>query len=161
MKMCDDCGVNPANIHLTQIINNETTISHLCEHCAEKKGISISLAEELQNLEDEEQQHDMAVTCPQCGTSLADFKESGRLGCAHCYYAFEKDIEELLIQMHGTSEHKGKGYCGEAFVFDQSDIKRLRHEMDIAVRNEKFELAAELRDKISNLSSGMNNGVSK
>lgn len=161
MKMCDECGVNPANIHLTQIINNETSISHLCESCAQKKGISISLAEELQQLQ-EGQQEEERITCPHCRTTLADFKEKGWLGCAHCYHAFEKDIDELLIQMHGADEHNGKQYQGKAyFALEEQDIKRLRHQMDIAIRNEKFELAAELRDKILSLTSETGNGVDR
>ncbi|MFP4418052.1 MAG: UvrB/UvrC motif-containing protein [Fibrobacterota bacterium] len=160
MKMCDECGINPASIHLTQIINDETSISHLCESCAQKKGISISLVEEFENLQEEPQ--DEKIACPHCRMSLSDFKEKGLLGCAHCYFAFEKEIDELLIQMHGADEHKGKEYHGKEYVaLEAEDIKQLRHELDIAVRNEKFELAAELRDKILSLTSEIKNGVDR
>ena len=47
MNMCDECGINPANIHLTQILQNETHVFHLCDECARKKGINISIQDGL------------------------------------------------------------------------------------------------------------------
>ena len=40
-KLCDECNSNPANVHLTQIVQNEVIVQHLCEECAKHRGISI------------------------------------------------------------------------------------------------------------------------
>jgi protein-arginine kinase activator protein McsA len=58
----------------------------------------------------------------------------------------------MLIQVHGSATHKGKQYHisntrGKA----TADIKRLRHELAAAIKNEQFEQAALLRDAIHNL----------
>ena len=37
--MCDNCGSRGAVVHLTQVVNNEITTSHLCEACAAEKGL--------------------------------------------------------------------------------------------------------------------------
>jgi protein arginine kinase activator len=149
-KMCDECGKNPANVHLTQIVNDETAVFHLCEACARGKGIHISIGDgdQPRGLNTREQQ----ILCPECGLSLADFREKGWLGCAHCYRAFEKEIDELLMQVHGARVHKGKTYRIPDIVSTRgNDIQKLRRELDNAIRNEKFELAATIRDTINSL----------
>ena len=37
-QTCDQCGDADAVVHLTQIVNNEMMVSHLCEKCAAAKG---------------------------------------------------------------------------------------------------------------------------
>jgi len=152
MKMCDECGMNPANIHLTQIMNDETHIFHLCDECAKKKGINISVNEEA--FEDSTQQPQVPdKICTKCGLKYSEFKSKGWLGCAQCYTAFESEIDELLVQVHGSSIHKGKKYAGVAHTEIEVtvQIKRLRHELAAAIKNEEFEQAAVLRDAIHNL----------
>ncbi len=164
MKLCDECKTNQANIHLTQIVNNEVTVYHLCEECAKKKGISIVIDESKVALgHDAEKETDDALspqskeqklTCSKCGTTFDDFKEKGWLGCQYCYTAFEKEIDRLLVQVHGTNQHKGKKYrIAPSTVHDTDDLFFLRKELDNAIRNEKFELAAAIRDKINSVSS--------
>ena len=148
MKLCDECGINPANIHLTQIMQNETQISHLCEECAKKKGISVSIQEEP--AESEQQESKIDKTCKRCGCTFSQFRSKGWLGCSDCYTAFEKEIDEILIQMHGSLVHKGKRYTMHSGTPQalNGEMKRLRHELAIAIKNEEFEQAATIRDAI-------------
>lgn len=152
MKLCEECGIKPANIHLTQISQNETTVLHLCEECARKKGVSVTIDYGISESKSQELEND--VVCPECRMKFSEFRERGRLGCSYCYRAFEKDIDDLLHQMHGTSAHKGKQY---RILFESEasskDLEHLRSELDNAIRNEKFELAAVIRDKISGIKS--------
>ena len=37
--LCDECKKNEATINFTQIVKNEMTTYHLCDKCAEKKGL--------------------------------------------------------------------------------------------------------------------------
>ena len=155
MKVCDECGILPANVHLTQINQNETQVFHLCEDCARQKGITISVNEEgeTQAVVDEK-----AVSAPQlpdkscskCGLKLSEFRNKGWLGCAECYHSFDEEIEQLLIHVHGSSLHKGKKYAGAVHA-TRSDLRRLRSELTTAIKNEQFEQAVTLRDAIHSI----------
>ena len=151
MKLCDECGMNHANIHLTQIMQDETHVFHLCDECAKKKGISISVNEgALEESLAEPPRPDKI--CTRCGLKYSEFRAKGWLGCAVCYIAFETEIDDLLVQVHGSSLHKGKKYIGVAAGVEISgQIKRLRHELAVAIKNEEFEQAAMLRDAIHNI----------
>ena len=79
-----------------------------------------------------------------------DFKSSGRLGCAHCYGAFERSLRELLRRVHGNSRHAGRRYeppRPEALE-KVSTLGELRDRLRRAIEAEQFELAADLRDRI-------------
>lgn len=152
MKLCDECGVKPANIHLTQIMQNETLVSHLCEACARKKGISVVLNEEQAEVAAEDTPPVVEKKCHRCGLAYSRFRSKGWLGCSDCYQSFEQEIDELLLQMHGSLEHKGKRY--HAIVPAPKilgDMKKLRHELALAIKNEKFEHAATIRDAIHSM----------
>jgi protein arginine kinase activator len=154
MKLCDECGVNPANIHLTQIMQNATQVSHLCEECARKKGISVTITEEepvVSGARNGEAVID--ITCKQCGCTYEQFRSKGWLGCPDCYNAFEKEIDTLLMQMHGSLIHKGKRYHtpGGSSQELTVEMKRLRQELAVAIKNEEFEQAATIRDAIHSI----------
>ena len=154
MKRCDECGINPANIHLTQIMQNETHVSHLCEECARKKGINVSLNEETEEASPQKKAPAPDKTCERCGCTYAQFRSKGGLGCSECYRAFEKEIDELLIQMHGSLVHKGKNYAVSSETATQElngEMKRLRQELAVAIKNEAFEQAATIRDAIQSI----------
>src|SRR5512133_301139 len=152
MNKCDDCGINPANVHLTQITNDETHTFHLCDECARKKGINITVGESVFEQFSEQAPQVPNRICTKCGLKYSEFKLKGWLGCAQCYTAFETEIDELLVQVHGSSVHKGKKYNGAAAVTEVTgQIKRLRHELATAIKNEEFEQAAMLRDAIHSL----------
>ena len=150
LKKCEKCKQEPATIHLTYIMNGDITAMHFCEKCAKERGIVVAAGSESARKES----RDGDIACPECGITLAEVREKGWLGCARCYRAFAKDIQELLIELHGTDAHKGKRYRDfEADIIDYSDIQRLRRELENAVRNEQFETAAALRDKINQIKS--------
>ena len=162
-KNCDECNTDPAKIHLVQVAYNEVTIQHLCEECARKKGIFIVIEEEQNSMKSDiqnstkkhriEKKEDLKIVCSTCRMSLAEFKQKGWLGCSDCYSLFEKDIKSLLIQVHGTNEHNGKRYRTSKKISDSKEnLMYLRSELQNAIRNEKFELAAVIRDKINNYS---------
>jgi protein arginine kinase activator len=129
---------------------NETQVSHLCEDCARKKGISVSLNEEITVTPIEKTSLDENKKCKNCNCTYATFRSKGWLGCSECYQSFEKEIDEVLIQMHGSLVHKGKRYTGIAGTMQTltGEMKRLRHELAVAIKNEAFEQAATIRDAI-------------
>jgi protein arginine kinase activator len=92
------------------------------------------------------------LVCPQCGFTQPDFKKTGRLGCPQCYVTFSEGLGVILKDMHKGVSHKGKvpsrAARTEAF---QSKLKSLHVELQAAVQSENYEVAASLRDQISNL----------
>ena len=155
--LCDQCKERDAVVHLTQIVNAEVTQLHLCEKCAAAKGIETTVAMPKHPLGDflhaVQQQSAPAEgdqsRCAYCGTSLRDFRASGRLGCAQCYTAFEGALRELLRRVHGAARHRGReADVPEPPVVVASDLDVLRERLQQAVAAEEFEVAARLRDQI-------------
>jgi protein arginine kinase activator len=158
---CDHCGERPAAIHLTQIVNNSVTQVHLCEVCAAEKGVHTSASIAKFPLSDflaslgkattkTEAGPDAATPCSFCGATLADFRETGRLGCPHCYATFEVHLRDLLRRLHGSSQHVGEIYLPQGTRAQEATrtLVDLRDQLRRAVEAENFELAAELRDRI-------------
>ena len=87
-------------------------------------------------------------TCPRCGATLQDFRETGRLGCADCYRTFETPLRDLLRRVHGSTHHMGERYAEREPQAAREQASELREQLRLAVETENFELAAELRDRI-------------
>ena len=159
MYLCNECGMNHATIHVTFISGESTVVSRLCDECARKKGISVSIVEDgpLLSCKQPSPAEGLAaaegVKCAGCGLPFSEFESKGRLGCPECYCTFEKEIDALLRQMHGTAVHKGKTCPQKHLSTDVKDIRLLRAELEEAVKKEAFERAAAIRDVISSLSA--------
>jgi protein arginine kinase activator len=94
------------------------------------------------------------IKCPQCGFTQADFKKSGRLGCAECYKTFAEGLEGLLKSMHKGTRHTGKVPEGMRQTRDLSDrLKALQQKLAKAIEEENFEQAAGLRDEIKQMTN--------
>lgn len=158
---CDQCGERPAAIHLTQIVDNTVTTVHLCETCAAEKGVqseasvakfplSDFLASMGKGAAGALPQGTDSGQCEFCSGTLQTFRETGRLGCPHCYNSFEPHLRTLLRRLHGASRHVGKVYLSPAEAPDtrKPSTTALRDHLRRAVEAENFELAAELRDQI-------------
>jgi protein arginine kinase activator len=164
---CDQCHEREAVIHLTQIVNEQVTTLHLCERCAAEKGVESAATVEqnpfakLVAASMGKPTPDLTLTgatprgaCPRCGGTLQDFRQSGRLGCAHCWRAFEGPLRDLLRRLHGSTVHMGERYTehtgAQAPTNGNSGGAQadLREQLRLAIETENFELAAELRDRL-------------
>jgi protein arginine kinase activator len=159
---CDQCHEREAVIHLTQIVNEQVTTLHLCEKCAAEKGVENTgaiaktplgsfLAAMGKGTDQAPSLHSAGDTCPGCGGSLQDFRESGRLGCAECYRVFDAPLRDLLRRLHGSTHHMGERYSGSGPAVASNgheQASELREQLRLAVETENFELAAELRDRL-------------
>ena len=164
---CDQCHEREAVIHLTQIVNEQVTTLHLCERCAAEKGVESAATVEqnpfakLVAASMGKPTPDLTLTgatprgaCPRCGGTLQDFRQSGRLGCAHCWRAFEGPLRDLLRRLHGSTVHMGERYTehtgAQAPTNGNSGVAQadLREQLRLAIETENFELAAELRDRL-------------
>ena len=158
--LCCVCKQKEAKVHLTQIADDKVQKVDLCEDCAKAKGVhdptGFSLADLLLGLGSAQEltsrAEDTELACPRCGFTQADFKKTGRLGCAECYTTFAEGLGGLLQSMHKGVRHVGKtprALQAKSNLADQ--IKQLAAKLDEAVAREKFEEAAALRDEIKKL----------
>jgi len=157
--VCDNCGSGDAVVHLTQIVNNEMSTFHLCERCAAEKGlettpepVNFPLTDFLAQM-GEVGAHPAAEpteACSFCGLTFAAFKETGRLGCPHCYTTFESHLRSLLRRIHGGTQHIGKVYLPPDPTATEMEkrLEALRRKLQRAVDAEDFERAARIRDEI-------------
>lgn len=160
--LCDHCKERDGVVTLTTVEGDTVRQLTLCERCAAERGVETPslqpknpLGEFLQAV----QQHGGlpagadAVGCPVCQTTLRDFRESGRLGCASCYDTFERSLRDLLRRVHGHSVHVGQRYepPPAEVLLEAVTLTELRARLQRAVAGEEFELAATIRDQIREL----------
>ncbi|HEX7024418.1 MAG TPA: UvrB/UvrC motif-containing protein [Gemmatimonadales bacterium] len=159
---CSACGERDGVVSLTQIVEGDVRTVSLCAQCAAEKGIEtgVGLADTplggflaaLGESADPDAPLSAALehACPVCGATLRDFRETGRVGCAECYRAFDAPLRELLRRLHGSTHHTGMRYTGTeaAAAPAEPDLvaRDLREELRRAIEAEQFERAAELRD---------------
>jgi protein arginine kinase activator len=155
--LCCVCKEKEATVHLTQIVGDKMQKVDLCKHCAEQKGVNdptgFSLADLLLGLGASQEMEQAAggsdLKCPHCGFTQADFKKTGRFGCAACYEVFAEGLEPLLKSMHKGTRHVGKAPVARRQIRDaQRKVKSLQEQLTSAIQDEDFEKAAELRDEI-------------
>lgn len=159
---CQICQKNEATIHLTEISDGVRSETHLCEQCAQEEGIavksSLPINELLANLlstqpssEELFGSSEGEVACPHCGFTLEQFSKKAVLGCPYDYEVFGKSLLPLIERAHnGKTTHCGK-VPSKTSKDDkkQVELMTLRKQLEAAVKNEDYELAAKLRDKIN------------
>jgi protein arginine kinase activator len=150
---CDVCD-HEATVFLTQIINGQMTTVNLCDACSKAKGVTdetgFGLAEAF--LSQAAPHHEMETECPACGFTAAQLKKIGRMGCPECYSAFREGLENLLKAMHKGTRHVGKTprrAVSEGQI--RGSMGQLKDELAQAVRDERYEDAARLKDQIDSL----------
>jgi protein arginine kinase activator len=160
--LCCICKEKTATVHLTQITGDKMQKVDLCEECAKSKGVNdqtgFSLADLLLGLgasqELEQSDGGTEAKCLQCGFTHADFKKSGRLGCAECYNTFSEGLSGLLKTMHKGTRHVGKVPEGLRTKRDLTEqLTALQKKLNKAIATENFEQAAQLRDEIKQLNN--------
>ena len=149
---CSHCN-KPATVHLTQIVNNKIIKVDLCESCAQAKGVTdsegYSLADLLSKTNLNLDKGEARIACPDCGLTTADFRQTGRLGCATCYQSFATLLQPALEDMHPGTTHKGK--IPKVAISRQTSIAKLHdleNALQRAIAEEAYEDAAKFRDQI-------------
>ena len=90
-------------------------------------------------------------TCPACGITRAEYRKASRLGCPGCYEAFARDLESAVLELHRCSQHVGKS---PAKARDAWQLQQLQNQLGEAVKNQRYEEAIALRDRIKKLGGG-------
>ena len=158
--ICQHCHQAKATVHITDTVP-EKRERHLCEDCAEKEGVIIkqhqTTNEILQQFIKHKAGHGAAsdITCPKCGLTFREFQLKGQLGCPHDYEAFKSVLTPLIERAHeGATQHVGKvPVTADATIRKHADLLELRRQLQKAVEEEDYEVAAKLRDQIKSLES--------
>lgn len=114
--------------------------------------------------------------CSNCGMTYREFINSGVFGCSECYNVFSSPIESLLKNLHGTSKHVGRVPKAKtnneenkirSSINDNMDnkdnktnkpqeekdnkIKKLERDLELAIKEERYEDAAKIRDELKEM----------
>ncbi len=115
------------------------------------------------------------LKCETCGTTYENFISEGYFGCEDCYKTFKAPVDSLLKKLHGTSTHIGRKPGTEAkLIVDnvsknkedkkenakvqpkkeeskEEKIARLESDLEKAIRDERYEDAAKIRDELKEM----------
>lgn len=116
------------------------------------------------------------LQCDNCKMTYEDFVNTGKIGCSHCYDTFARILDPVLKNIHGSSIHVGRrsrltNSEKENVAKDvqnankkntqkqekvkqskedtkQEKIDKLNEDLKLAIKEERYEDAAKLRDEI-------------
>ncbi|MGE5328723.1 MAG: UvrB/UvrC motif-containing protein [Deltaproteobacteria bacterium] len=158
--LCQQCNQKPANVQITQTINNQKSVIYLCEACASIKQDSLidyqfdmgniltSIMENIYGLS-QKPVKERILCCSNCGMSFEEFKNNGKFGCANCYTEFESRLIPIFRRLHGSSTHNGKVPSKKnSGKMAEKELLGLKSMLEESIKNEEFEKAAEIRDRI-------------
>jgi len=186
--LCQNCGKNEVNFKYTQIINGVKKEMALCDKCAQELGLEsldfsmpISFSSFFSDFFNDTDAllpnfaKTSLLQCKKCGTTFEDFVKDGEFGCGNCYITFESKIVPILKNLHGSSNHIGRGYKESIDeleynknTFENSqknreknndkkektendELKKLQKELEKAIKEERYEDAAKIRDEIKKI----------
>jgi protein arginine kinase activator len=161
---CQQCDKS-AVFHITELEEGEVREVHLCEDHArgyltqsedqageskEKSTVGgmlsgpLSIAKTADDLAAIDQK-----ACSMCGITFFEFRNNGRLGCPHDYVQFEKELEPLIANIHGATEHVGRSPSRFPNGTESLTLAiGMRREMQDAIDCEDYERAGSLRDDL-------------
>ena len=171
--LCDNCRENEATVRYTEIINGNKREMMLCEECSQKLGINnmslklpIDFSSFFGDLMSEYENTDLLpmfstpkeLKCNSCNMTYNEFLNTGKLGCASCYDAFQDRINTVLKRIQGSTEYLGRK---SSYSEDNKTTKKtnkgektktrestLEDDLKQAIKEERYEDAAKIRDEI-------------
>ncbi len=156
--LCSRCEKNEASVYYKQLVNNQVSETHVCLKCAQAlESAELSTGSPIFDLlsalggASADIARRRTPRCAACGTAYSQFKKTGFLGCPECYRAFAEPLREVLKRIHGAVRHQGKIPAGADAELKSQRAAQLKGELDRAVREERYEQAAEIRNRMKEL----------
>lgn len=160
--LCESCKKNQATVFYEENINGQKRSLALCAECASAMKKEGEFAQGSNALFSLPPFHDALFgglfgqsapapkkTCPACGASYSDLRQTGKVGCPECYTTFGDELRETIRTIHGNVKHVGRAPSRTRKDREkQTRLTELREQMKSAIGEENFELAAKLRDEI-------------
>lgn len=143
---CEKCNEKEANFFYTATINGETTQRHLCADCAREEGFGSAFDWNPGSMFDEFFREpfgmfgDFFGGRSLLGSLMAPAMTMPRLRIAQPQAEVQTEETASKIPADAGEEIKSK-----------RELTALKHQLKAAVREENFERAIELRDKIKEL----------
>jgi protein arginine kinase activator len=155
MTTCDLCD-KPAVYHDTRVLNGVSKTVSLCEEHARDVGVDFGPNGISITVEAEKIGFDFTPSineCPDCGLTIALYKEKSLLGCPECYVTFKKQLMPVIASLQEKHiQHVGKTPRRSSDDVDRHiAIRRLLTELERAVTQEAYEEAAGIRDTLRDL----------
>ncbi len=154
MTTCDLCD-QPAIYHDVRIVDGVHETLNLCQEHAVDAGVNLGPIDISVVLNIPTTLHGTSniKSCPDCGMTVAQYKESSLLGCPTCYETFSDQLEHIIKSVQDNNTH----HIGRAPTQVSDDlgrhlqIRRLLKQLESAVSQEEYEHAALLRDQLREL----------
>lgn len=107
--------------------------------------------------------------CNKCGMTYSKFSNIGKFGCQNCYDVFSDRLDPILKSIQGNNRHVGRKaksldseptenikfgsnkVSNKKEIEEKSYIQKLKEDLKKAVKEERYEDAAKLRDEINKL----------
>lgn len=146
--LCEHCGQNHAEVHLVKIVNGERHYEHVCRECArrllpfDEAAQMMKMTFSLEGMMDlQEALKDLLLpVLPELYGEERDIVK-----CPHCGAPLPK---ELFDEPPKAAPAKGDA---PLFIPPLDERAELKKEMERAVREERYERAAEIRDRLREL----------
>lgn len=151
---CQSCGKKEATVKYYENINGAKKELHICSDCANKLGFAhfpdifspmfVSIPDYID---------DEVLECEKCGYTLDDYTKTGLFGCPECYNTFNESLDELFLKIHGKNRHVklDKTKSKDKIENKKYKIEELKEQIQQLIKEEKYEEAAVIRDKIKKL----------
>ena len=111
--LCQKCKKNNANVKIVKNYNGNIEELYLCSSCAGNEDLNFnenmysgSLFDNFFNIFTPLGISELI--CDNCKTTYSQFKKNGKFGCAGCIDAFERYLDPLFKNIHGSVSHCGK-----------------------------------------------------
>lgn len=108
------------------------------------------------------------LKCEKCGLTYDEFAKEGKFGCENCYETFKNKIDYIVKNLHGSSRHIGRktkyikenniesNYSSNESnktekIKEETKIEKLNKDLKLAIKEERYEDAAKIRDEIKKI----------
>ena len=114
-----------------------------------------------------------AFKCNNCGSTFEEIANTGKLGCGNCYDVFEERLDPIIRRMQGANRHVGRvGKVIDSKIDEkitnqsiqkekkpnplennkkEEQLQKLQEQLKQAIKEEKYEEAAKIRDEIKRI----------
>jgi len=163
--LCEICQKNMVEKKIQFMLGGTAKELNVCSQCSEKYEVQnpfsglpdaltvLMLDKMVKSLAPEMTAKELAQRCKKCGATMLRFRQTGTFGCPECYHTFKELIAALLIRIHGSSKHIGSRPLRKRRITASIDTAEVKNQLALAIQNENYEKAAELRDLLRDAES--------
>ena len=158
--LCQHCKKNTATYNRVDDINGEVFKTHLCQSCYLKLFGGLNSLNSVGDINALlfGSPSKRRKTCPVCGTTYADYEQTGLLGCASCYDVFKEELLPAIDRIHGKTQLVGKRGTNNDDHGLYRRLKALQEQLEVALRNKQYVEAGRLNKRIDEITKTLYGG---